>query len=255
MQYLQHEGVVWLELDLLAQFPRLRHGFFLREGGVSLPPFDSLNLALDVGDLPEAVLHNRKKVAQAVAYRSKRENISCFFGKGVHGDSLKSSQKGSWEEAMGADALYTQETGQALFLQQADCQVALFYDPKTHSGAVVHAGWRGQVLRIYQKTMQKLQDVFGVHPQDLFVGIGPSLGPCCFAFPSFQEQLPKEFWPFHVQSHFFDFWAIAIEQLQQAGVPLAQIQVARICTKTDPSFFSYRRQATTGRQAGYLLLL
>lgn len=255
MQYLQYDGVEWLELDLLAQFPRLQHGFFLRQGGMSSPPFDSLNLALDVGDLPEAVLHNRKKVEKAVAHRAKRESIACFFGKGTHGDRVERIRMDSWESVVGADGLYTQERDHALFLQQADCQVALFYDPITHSGAIVHAGWRGQVLCIYQKTIQQLQQVFGVQPSNLFVGIGPSLGSCCFAFTSFQEQLPQEFWSFQVKPNYFDFWAIAEHQLHEAGVPLAQVQIARICTKTDERFFSYRRQAVTGRQAAYLLLL
>lgn len=255
MQYLEHEGVEWLELDLLSHFPRLRHGFFLRKGGISHPPFHSLNLALDVGDLPDAVLHNRKKVEKAVSYRTKMENVDFFFGKGTHRDAVEMVQKEQWLNACGADGIYTQQIGQALFLQHADCQIALFYDKKTHSGAVVHAGWRGQVQQIYQKTVKKLQAVFGVDPTNLFVGIGPSLGPCCFEFRSFQEHLPQEFWPFQVEPNYFDFWAIAKDQLYQAGIPLAQIQVAEICTKTDPRFFSYRRQPLTGRQAAYLILL
>lgn len=255
MQYLEHEGVEWLELDLLSQFPGVQHGFFLSIGGNSLPPYDTLNLALDVGDCPKTVLQNQQKVEKAVRNRAKNDKIDCFFAKGVHGDRVALVQKGKWQNVWGADALYTREKDQALFLQQADCQVAIFYDPTTHSGAVVHAGWRGQVLDIYQKTIRTLHLDLGVLPAHLFVAIGPSLGPCCFEFCSFQENLPKEFWTFQVRPGYFDFWAIAKYQIQQAGVPPEQIQVAEICTKTDLRFFSYRRGSPTGRQAAYLLLL
>lgn len=255
MHYLEHEGVKWLELELLSQFPRLQHGFFLSTGGNSLSPYDTLNLALNVGDCSKNVLQNRKKVEKAVQYRAKNDKIDCLFAEGTHGNRVALIQKGKWQNTLGADALYTQEKNQALFLQQADCQVALFYDPTTHSGAIVHAGWRGQVLDIYQKTIRTLHLELGVHPTHLFVAIGPSLGPCCFEFSSFQEHLPKEFWKFEVRPGYFDFWAIAKHQIQQAGVPPEQIQVANICTKTDLRFFSYRRGSPTGRQAAYLLLL
>lgn len=78
------------------------------------------------------------------------------------------------------DALITRETGVCLMVLAADCVPVLMYDSRMRVIAAVHAGWRGTVGRIAAQTVERMRDEFGCDTRDVIVGIGPSIGPCCF---------------------------------------------------------------------------
>ena len=138
------------------------------------------------------------------------------------------------------DALITKEKGLALVVRHADCQAAIFYDPEKEQIACVHAGWRGLVANIYAEVVKSLN----TNPKGLFVAIAPSLGPRHAYYPEF----PLEFKPFMENPHYYNFWDLAEKQLQDLGVQ--NIHIERVCTYEHPeSFYSYRRDKTTGRHA------
>lgn len=78
------------------------------------------------------------------------------------------------------DALISNQPGITLSIRTADCLPILIADTSNRAIAAVHAGWRGAVLDITPKTIQRMQERFGSRPEDLIVAIGPGIGACCF---------------------------------------------------------------------------
>jgi copper oxidase (laccase) domain-containing protein len=90
-----------------------------------------------------------------------------------------------------------------------------------------------------------------VAPNTLLAVISPSLGPCCAEFIHYRKELPTWMHAYQIRPHYFDFWAISRQQLIDAGVLPAHIDVATICTCCNPQFFSYRRATkTSGGRTG-----
>jgi len=78
------------------------------------------------------------------------------------------------------DALITDEPGVPMILRFADCTPIILYDPVRRALGVAHAGWRGTLSRIAQRTAQAMVQAFGSRPADLLAGVGPSIGACCY---------------------------------------------------------------------------
>jgi polyphenol oxidase len=236
-------NVEWLEFELFADHPGLIHGIFLRHGGVSEGPFSSLNAGGRAGDDPQKTEMNRAQMKKAL-------NIQHFVsGCQVHGDEVV-WVKQSDQELGDCDGLITQTQNLALMIKHADCQAAIFYDPIHHALGNVHCGWRGNVKNIYRNTVKKMGEIFGSRPEDLLVGISPSLGPNHSEFKNYKTEFPEEFWRFQVRPEYFDLWAIAKFQLESCGILPHHIQIAEICTfANDRDCFSYRRDKPTGNHA------
>lgn len=231
--------IQWLTFDLLLNCPRLIHGVFLRHGGVSEGPFSSLNFSSFQGDSPENVALNRQRAFKALGIE-KVVSIHQCHGARIIEATLEHEEKG--------DALTTDQPDLGLLITHADCQAAIFYDPVQHALAVVHCGWRGSVQNVYRKTVEWMKQRYGSQSENLLVGISPSLGPKAAEFRLFQSELPEIFWPFQVKPTYFDFWEISRWQLKESGVLPHHIEIAGICTLSNPhDFFSYRRLKASGR--------
>lgn len=240
--------VEWLEFELFANEPKLVHGIFLRHGGVSEGPYASLNLGSGTKDEVKSIEENRRRVLEAL---NIQKYASC---RQVHGNGVVVVDEDS--RLIGdCDSLVTQKTNLGLLILHADCQAAIIYDPVHRALANVHSGWRGNVKNIYLATIQKMARAFGSKPQDLLVGISPSLGPDNAEFKNYRTELPREFWEFQVRPEYFDLWAIARHQLEQAGVLPHHIQIAEICTFANrQDYFSYRRDKMIGSHATLAML-
>lgn len=176
-------------------------------------------------------------------------------GKQCHGTHIEilGAKKPLLEKE--CDGLMTQTEGLGLSILHADCQAAIFFDPKQKVIANIHCGWRGSRDNFYKKTVSTFQKFFQTDPKDLRVCISPSLGPEFAEFRHYETELPKEFLPFQVKPGYFDFWAISRWQLQESGVVDAHIEIASMCTFSDKqNFFSYRREKITGRHATVVAL-
>jgi YfiH family protein len=254
MQRQKSDGIEWLEFDLLQDIPRLKHAVFLRHGGYSEGPYASLNVDFSVGDKEEHVQANLQRIKTQLQQQNSNWN-HLVRGKACHGKSIAVVNAQSPEEVIDFDGLMTATPGVSLLMKHADCQIALFYDPKNHAIANIHAGWRGSVVNIYGETVQQMQKIFGSNPANLLVCISPSLGPDEAEFMHYRRELPEEFWPFQVRPTYFDFWAISEHQLQAAGILPHHIEVARLSTYSNSyDFFSYRRDKITGRHATCITL-
>lgn len=254
MQRQKYDQLEWLEFELLSDIPDVKHAVFLRYGGYSEGPFASLNLGFHVGDQAELVQTNLQLIQKQL--RKQVHNWKNYvWGHGRHGKDISDVNASSPRDISDVDGLITSERGITLMMTHADCQIALFYDPKHHAIANIHSGWRGSIANIYADTIQKMQQTFGSNPADLLVCISPSLGPDEAEFIHYRSEIPEEFWHFQVRPTYFDFWAISEDQLQTAGILPHHIEIARLSTYANPhDFFSYRRDKITGRHATCITL-
>lgn len=244
--------LLYYEFPNIKQFPEVIHGIFTRKGGWSNPPYDSLNITFDIGDSEDNVQKNRALV------RSCMNDIELIFANQIHGTDIIIYSKDMPQfknSNRDGDALVTNIAGKGLVIQTADCQSVMLYDPIEKVVANIHSGWRGSIHNIIGKTIHTMGLNFGVNPKNLFVGIGPSLGPCCAEFIHFRKEIPEIFWGYRVNSNHFDFWQISKHQLICAGVPEENIYCSNICTKCHTDlFFSYRSEKITGRFASVIAL-
>ena len=255
MQRQQYNQLEWLEFDLLSDIPRIKHAVFLRHGGCSEGPFSGLNTSFQVGDRIENVKANIERIQYQLQREIPHWN-NLVWGRANHGKSITLVDARSPQEVIDFDGIMTATPGVSLMMKHADCQVALFYDPKRHAAANIHSGWRGSVANIYDETVQAMHQAFGSNPSDLLVCISPSLGPDEAQFMHYRSELPEEFWPFQVRPTYFDFWSISEYQLQSAGILPHHIEVARLSTYSNAyDYYSYRRDKVTGRHATCMTLL
>ena len=248
---------------------RLVHGFSARQGGVSGEPFDSLNMALHVGDDPAHVWENRRRYFAAIGLDAER---ICTIRQ-VHGTEVvrafrRDTGRGAHDYAdalADADAVVTNDSGVALMLCYADCVPVLLYDPAHNAAGLVHAGWKGTLQRIAAKTIARMHEEFGTQAADVLAGIGPSISSACYTvgaevvdrfrteFPAHEDEiLAQQYGEMHL-----DLWAANRIQLREAGVPETNIDCANICTSCDRTFFySYRAAGgRTGRLAAVMELI
>jgi YfiH family protein len=169
-------GLQILQLAPLAKIPWLVHGFSTRPGGTSvLEGKKTLNLGFMEWDSRKAVTENRRLFQSAVAAKDS----ALLPLKQIHSDVVHLFLSPAADPPRG-DASLTNTPGPLLGVQTADCVPILLVDPKKHVVAAVHAGWRGTLARIAQKTIGRMQLEFGCKPADLLAALGPSIGPCCY---------------------------------------------------------------------------
>jgi YfiH family protein len=254
-QHFAAQSIRCLAFKNLSAVPGLVHGVFTRHGGVSLPPYESLNVSWSNGDSPGAVQENLTRIKNATGLER------LVSSRQFHGDAVNFIEKESFmglEErapaliAPPADALATNLAGLGLLIKIADCQSIMLVDPQSRIIANIHSGWRGSVQNIAGKTVGTLKDL-GLNPAETLAAVSPSLGPCCAEFVNYRKELPEEFRPYQVRPEYFDFWAITRDQLRAAGIDDRNIEFAAKCTvcgKAD--FFSYRAEGPTGRMASVI---
>ncbi len=247
----------------------MSHFISTRNGGFSSPPYDSLNLGFHVGDNSEIVLENRKQLALSLGVPLDNFTIA----RQIHGcsvkivtEDLRGSGAFTYDTAISAtDAMVTSIPGICLILLQADCVPVLFFDVKKKVIGIAHAGWRGTIGMVAQGTVRVLKEKFDCSPNDILVGIGPSIGPCCYVVgPEIVVQIEEVFqtkkgYIYNETSDgkgYFNLWEANKIQLVQTGIPERNIEIARICTCCNHSqFFSYRYQKTeTGRFGAGIML-
>jgi YfiH family protein len=223
----------------------ITHAFSTRNGGVSQPPFDTLNLGYNTEDLAESPKENRKLFFQ---YLGISENTLAIPMQ-VHGDQIrKVDNPGQYPST---DALITRNSNVTLIVQVADCVPVYLYDPVQRAAGLVHAGWRGSALQITLKTVKEMTLQFGSKTEDILAFIGPSIGPCCYEVGSeVIHQFPEQF----VKQKRLDLWQVNKSQLMDAGLLYNHIDMALLCTVCHTEFFFSHRASgdKTGRMMAIL---
>jgi len=250
---LKKENNYLFRFAALARIPGLVHAVAGRNGGASKRPFDEFNLSLGVGDAPDAVATNRKRLRQMTGgiHTYTRQNHGTTI-RVIRRDALPA--RAPIQTALHeADALITDMPGVRLLIQTADCQAVMLADPDARVAANVHCGWRGNAADIIGRTVAIMVAEFECRPERMMAAIGPSLGACCAEFINYTHEIPRSLWDFRVGRHHFDLWAISRHQLQRAGIARENIHTAGICTRCNPHlFYSYRAAKQTGRFAALI---
>jgi len=269
-------GLKTLQLDAFTKLPWLIHGFSTAHGGVSeLDGQRVLNLSFTDWDTRENVLENRRRFQSALG-ASKFPLINL---KQIHSAVIWPFASAPKEPCKG-DASLTKTPGLLLGVQTADCVPILLVDPRKRAVAAVHAGWRGTLARILEKTVGELVANYNSDPSDLLAAIGPSIGPCCYEVGaelviqftsqfadaadyfdeprSGEEPNPLQWMNMMPPGHqpppknvHLDLPKANRSQLLAAGLREKNIFSSNLCTACHPDlFFSYRKQ---GPRSGRLL--
>ena len=238
----------------------LRHGVFTRHGGVSQTSFASLNVGGTVGDDLKAVAENHRRMYAAMGLAP--EQTSTIWQ--VHGNDVVvsngSQPQRKWLSR--ADAMITDKPGVGLAMRFADCVPILFYDPEHHALGIAHAGWRGTVTKIVQRTVEAMQNVYGTNPAELQAGIGPSIGPDYYQVGEEVVAAVEESFGTTEGfinraddgSDYLDLWATNEWSLREIGVQA--IEQSQLCTATHTDeFYSHRAEKGNTGRFGVVMVL
>jgi len=219
----------------------------LRGGGVSPAPWASLNLGHHVGDDPDRVAENRRRLREMLRLEADPawlDQVHATTVLGLDGDCIPGDRV--------ADASITSRPGRALVVLTADClPVLLCRRDGTRVGAA-HAGWRGLAAGVLESAVAAMD----TDPADLIAWLGPSIGPGEYevggevrdAFLAADPSGADGFRPGHGDRWYCDLPALARRRLGAMGV--AEIDGGAWCTASDrDGFFSHRRDGPCGRMA------
>ncbi len=263
-------GMMVAEAALLAESEEIVHAFSTRQGGVSDPPFATLNLGQSVGDDPAAVEENRRRFFGAFGIAAGRVvRVWQAHGNGVvRIDAVRAGRPGFpgclLDERGKFDALITQLPDLALTVSTADCLPILIHDPARRAVAAVHAGWRGTSQRIVARALDAMQEGYGTNPGDCRAAIGPGIRGCCFEVDSvvtdaMAAALPD--WGRHARANRSGHWLLDLAGvnraiLESAGVGTDRIEDVGLCTCCrNDLFFSHRAdKGRTGRMMNFIAL-
>ena len=270
--------------------PGVRAAFTLRTGGVSPAPYDSLNLGARIGDSPEAVAENRRRVRERLRLPAEPVWLEQVHGvqvvelgaAGVVGTLMGAAgqvvgaagQRGTAGDAgVGAgrdgavrhadprelvptgDASVAHSAGQVCAIRVADCMPVLFAARDGSAVGAAHAGWRGLAGGVLEATIAQL----GVPATELIAWMGPAIGPEHFevgedvraAFMGADAGAASAFVANARGRWQCDLYALARRKLGALGVP--SIYGGGWCTFADADrFFSYRREGQCGRMAALI---
>lgn len=228
-----------------------------RDGGCSAAPYASFNLAAHVGDDPSAVQANRTRLAGMLPPACSVQWLTQVHGTGV-------VEAGQGTAVPEADACWTRSPGRACAVLTADCLPVLLCSVDGDVVAAAHAGWRGLLGGVLERTVAAM----GVAPGGLLAWLGPAIGPGAFevggevraqflaaARAADAADTDAGFVPSPVRpGHYLaDLHALARLRLAAAGVH--RVWGDNDCTyDAGDRYFSYRRDRVTGRMASLILL-
>jgi YfiH family protein len=224
-----------------------------RWGGVSAVPYEELNLGGAVGDDPGAVRTNRELAAKSLGLDAGR----VVWMNQVHGNDVVVVDR-PWEDrpVPEVDAIVTAERGLALAVLTADCTPVLLADPVAKVVAAVHAGRPGMVAGVVPAALRAMTEL-GAEPSRIVARTGPAVCGRCYEVP---EEMRAEVAAVEPAAHAETSWGTpAVDvtagvhaQLERLGV--RDRERSPVCTRESGDHFSYRRDRTTGRLAGYVWL-
>jgi len=215
----------------------------LRTGGVSQGRYASLNPALHVYDQTKDVLSNREIIKTMLQLPAEPSWL-----QQVHGTNIVKA--GQDQKIVQADGSFTDQRNIVCAVLSADCLPLLFVAGDGHVVAAIHAGWRGLLADIVERTLEVMES------HDVMVWLGPAIGADCFevgaevrdAFVSRSVDFASAFRPLPDNKWLADIYCLARINLAQFGVE--QIYGGHYCTFTEKKrFYSYRRDGETGRMA------
>lgn len=227
-----------------------------RRGGVSLSPWDSLNLGTHVGDDPAHVRENRSRLLAALRAIAPAQGPQWL--NQVHGTTVVEAEVDAGRRVVfvpDADAVATRTPGLPCVVMTADCLPVFFTDRAGRRVAAAHAGWRGLCDGVLESTLSTF-----AQPSDVMAWLGPAIGPEAFEVG---DEVRAAFLQRHAEAEAYfrpspnagrwlaDIYGLARLRLILAGI--GSVHGGGFCTVADRErFFSYRRDGQTGRMASVI---
>ncbi|MFG3508848.1 peptidoglycan editing factor PgeF [Streptomyces sp. NPDC047821] len=225
-----------------------------RWGGVSAVPYEELNLGGAVGDDPGSVTTNRRLAAEALGLDPRR----VVWMNQVHGRDV-AVVDGPWpadEDVPAVDAVVTARRGLALAVLTADCTPVLLADPVAGVVGAAHAGRPGMVAGVVPAAVEAMI-ALGAEPSRITARTGPAVCGRCYEVPAaMRDEVAAVVPEAHAETSWgtpaVDVTAGVHAQLRALGV--RDRLASKVCTLESRDHYSYRRDRTTGRLAGYVWL-
>lgn len=228
------------------------HAFFTRAGGVSRPPWDTLNFAVGTGDTPEAVRENLERAAAILGVAPSR----LYFLSQVHGVAARviaGDEDREQVRAENGDLILSRAAGVACGVRTADCVPILIADRTSGAVVAIHSGWKGTVANAAAAGVRALRELIGARG-DLIAAIGPHIETCCFEVgPDVAAELARcsslgeSAVLLGGDKPHVNLRAIVRAQLEAEGIGTDAIDDVRGCTVGDKErFHSYRRDGKIG---------
>ena len=268
----EKDGVAWYSAPSLLEAGVL-HGLSARGGGVSAAPASlaTLNLGWNRPDDAQNVQQNYRRLAQAAGFAYHSMALVRYeHGNAVRYATADDQGRGFAAEAFDApcDGLIANSPALTMITLHADCLPVFLYAPSTHTGAMLHAGWKGVVLGIGTQALSRMTQQLDCRAGEMLAAIGPGISrrrfevdlPVVARFEQAALRWPdaqKEHWldgPDERNKYFIDLPQLMAAQLTACGIPAGQITLADHCTYDNPQdFYSYRRDGKAcGAMAGFL---
>lgn len=267
----ESQGVCWRVSPLFEESGLVLQGFCGRRGGVSLPPFASLNISYSTKDAPFLVQENRRRFAASCGFE-----LESWRGvHQVHGVEIVRAEAGAGESPLDPEAVLPQADGQitdvpglTLVSQHADCIPLYFLDPVHRAVGLAHAGWRGTFADMAGRMVEAMAEAYHSRPEQLFAAIGPGAGVCHYevdapvieaamvAFGKGTPELARVLRPGKEPGKAWaDLPGANALLLERRGVLPQNISLAGICTICENREFFSHRQKDAGRQCAFLQLI
>jgi YfiH family protein len=263
------EGVPFLTFEAFTQTGLVRHGFSLRDGGVSAGPYGSMNLSFTLGDPAENVSANYRRIGGALGvwpesmtsvWQAHTDRIKTVGPADAGLGVVRDKERTEW------DGMITDTPGITLVTLHADCLPLFFLDPVHRAVGLVHSGWRGTCQAIGPAALSAMKQAFGTDPGDVLAGIGPGICASCFEVG---EEVAEAFGnllgvrdaaAFLAQKdggkYLLDLAAVNRKLLLDAGIREDRLSSSGLCTRCRPDlFYSHRRDGSLrGSMAAFLAL-
>ena len=250
----ESNSVIYFQFNSLSM-PGITQAIFSRHGGLSQAPRSSLNLGGTVGDDPANVKGNLDILLKTVGYKLEK----LVQVKQIHSADVIVANN-PMDALKQGDAIITNTPGLLLLMRFADCVPIMFVDPVNNAVGIAHAGWQGTVKEVAFHTVRAMEAQFQSNPSDIFVGIGPSIGPDHYEVGEDVIVRAQDVFSEHTDrilikgrnSVKLDLWKANEISLQRAGV--TNIEISGICTGCDiEDWYSHRGEnGKTGRFAGVI---
>ena len=222
--------------------PGLVAGVSTRHGGLSEAPYTSLNLGVHTEDDPSVIEQNLALFCSDLGISP----LDLARSYQVHGDKIWVTGRAGYQS--GFDAMVTVQPGVFAGVGIADCTPILLADPFTRVCAAIHAGWKGTVARIVEKTAKRMIENRGSDPANILAYIGPCISQVHFEVGDEVAAQFDEAFKTRIGSKWHvDLKAANAAQLRSLGIQ--QIEIDSVCTvKNNADFFSHRTEkGMTGR--------
>ncbi len=254
----------FLKFNNLSRFSKIEHFITYRKGGCYNSPFSCFNLSLSTGG--SEVITNRNILAKELKTelnnfvfqnQTASNNISIITSKNKGAGTIDYSTS-----IKNNDSLITNEQDIYITVLAADCVPILMYDAKKNIVAATHAGWQGTVKKIAQHTVLAMQSNFNSDVENIYVGIGPAIGKCCYEIGNDVAEIVKNNFSYYNKilsdkkndKYYLDLQTANLLQLTEIGIPKKKIEITKICTFCENNLFFSARKKDLGRFASGIKL-